>query len=632
MNIPDAPSKSEEELKRDREALLSEIADLYAGTPEYEESPSQSMDIHSPHVGQTDLFKFYHDRLADSVLLVNEDYQLKWLQGLKSVLDDIDGCFESVNSAISDCQAEKAAMIAELAGLDERSGALLKEQQLLERRVAELELQMNSVNIIKDVSMLVNHRDILVSDFTRFASIVKSLGLMSADARQHEHLKSRVCSVAVGVGMSAIDTYTKRMVGYINDQEGGTVSTVSMYGRFVETLSVVGNTARLFTTMEDREFQHAVVELEKAFSDARDKIVVPLIGDFMNGLLSSKSIQLSNVIRKSVYFVDSIAKQEIALFRSVFPDTVESNDALLSLFRNMGLGLYHPLRSAVISSEDVDELRESAEIIRLEVLTETRGESYFPFVQSVVMKLHRDIQERLIFRIESFIRDNIKGFTRWSPDDISGARPQVVNKTYQCIELITGVVDSHTFHEIANEAINACVDVVVKSDTHRFFESKQERWLFLISQLLALRERISLMDCEYSLLVVQSPPFFEHRGITDQFRRLITGPAVAGRTDVVAVRSRIESELKSMCDEFTASVIAMTLALPSDEEKKSLLSEISEKLKSRLTQQDGLSMVLLRPIVGELRRMGVSESVLPVVSRGASLDERSIKSATRIDI
>jgi hypothetical protein len=351
----------------------------------------------------------------------------------------------------------------------------------------------------------------------------------------------------------------------------------------------------------------------------------------MNGLLSSKSIQLSNVIRKSVYFVDSIAKQEIALFRSVFPDTVESNDALLSLFRNMGLGLYHPLRSAVISSEDVDELRESAEIIRLEVLTETRGESYFRFVQSVVMKLHRDIQERLIFRIESFIRDNIKGFTQWSPDDISGTRPQVVNKTYQCIELITGVVDSHTFHEIANEAINACVDVVVKSDTHLFFESKQERWLFLISQLLALRERVSLMDCEYSLLVVQSPPFFEHRGITDQFRRLITGPAVAGRTDV-AVRSRIESELKSMCDEFTASVIAMTLALPSDEEKKSLLSEISEKLKSRLTQQDGLSMVLLRPIVGALRRMGVSESVLPVVSRGASLDERSIKSATRIDI
>lgn len=111
----------------------------------------------------------------------------------------------------------------------------------------------------------------------------------------------------------------------------------------------------------------------------------------------------------------------------------------------------------------------------------------------------------------------------------------------------------------------------------------------------------------------------------------MTGPAVSGRTDV-AVRSRIESELKSMCDEFTASVIAMTLALPTDEEKKSLLSDISKKLKSHLTQQDGLSMVLLRPIVGELRRMGVSESILPVVSRDASLDEKSVKSAPRIDI
>jgi hypothetical protein len=303
----------------------------------------------------------------------------------------------------------------------------------------------------------------------------------------------------------------------------------------------------------------------------------------------------------------------------------------LSLFRNIGLGLYHPLRSAVISSEDVNELRESAEVIRLEVLTENAGESYFPFVQSVVIKLHRDIQERLIFRIESFIRDQIKGFTQWSLEDISGVRPQVVEKTYQCLELITGVVDSHTFHEIANEVINACVDVLVKSDTTRLFHSKQERSLFLISQLLALRERITLIDCEYSLLVVQSPPFFEHRGITDQFRRLMTGPAVSGRTDV-AVRSRLESELKSMCDELTASVIAMTLALPTDEEKKSLLSDISEKLKSYLTQQEGLSMVLLRPIVGELRRMGVSESILPMVSRDASLDEKSVKSAPRIDI
>ena len=598
---------NEEEILKHQERLFAELDDIFNKKPEIDANSPIGLQTGDSNPTKSDLFEFYHTKLSihPKPRAVYSDW--KWLEGVKSVMDDIDACFETVDEAIHAIDEQKKGMARDLSGLDEKSRQLLLEQRALEKEVAELDLKMNSINVIKDVSVLVNNRDMLVANFPKFRSIVESLTSVSADARQYEHLKSRVCSVAVSVGMSAIDIYSKRMMAFLDDQQGSTVSSVSLYGKFTETLTVVGNIAKLFRAQSERDFSQAITELERGFVDVRERIIVPVLGDFNK--TSIASLSLSKSIRKSVLFANSIAKQEASFFDSLFSQSRQSDstsDSLQSLFGAVGLALYQPVRTAVISSDDLGQLRESAEIIRLEILTADNND-YYPFIQAVVTKLHRDIQERLIYRVESFIRDEIKGFTTWVKDDISnGLPPPPVRKTYECLDLITGVVDSQTFHEIANEAVIACVQVLpgVRTVTPPLFESSEDAFLFLIVQLLSLRERITVIDCEYSLLAVTSP--LEHRGLTDQIRKLVTsGPSLPGRD--VPVRTRIESELKARCDEFNAAVIARAIGLGSNDERTTYLESLRERMKTRLTSESGLDVVLLRPIVAELKRMNLCE-------------------------
>jgi hypothetical protein len=151
------------------------------------------------------------------------------------------------------------------------------------------------------------------------------------------------------------------------------------------------------------------------------------------------------------------------------------------------------------------------------------------------------------------------------------------------------VVDSQTFYEIANEAVSNCVDVLLEVPLS-VFASEEDKNLFLISQFLSLRERVASIDCELSLLS-RTCSSAEKRGIADQFKRLVNG--ARGRDDSTAIRTKIETELKTVCDKFNAGVIAKLLVHPSALEETR--TKIREYLKS-----ENLEKVLLRPILAQL--------------------------------
>jgi hypothetical protein len=588
---------SEEELLREREKLLTDIGNIYCGdTDAARSSPSSNMQ-NSSSARHSTLVNWYRAQLADDCSPAEaDDVQMKWLAGVSRLVEEIESSLKLIGTECTEIELEKSIMLNELAGLDKQSKKLLDEQQRLEEEVSRLELEANSVNVIRDVNMLSTQKELLVTSFSRFAFIVQSLELVKADPRQHEHLKSKVCSVAVSVGLGAIDVYLKRMTQYIDSLEGSTLSSVSLFGKFTETLQVVGNISSLFRKQDDREFLQSVVELEKALSDARQKISVPVIGDYITSMLaSSGTSKLPVGLRKCVYFVNSVGKQEQSLFESVLGPSGVSSDSFLSLLRSIGLALYYPLRTSVISTSVLSELRESAEILRLEIFS---SQEYLGFIQSVCLKLHRDIQERLIYRVESFVRDEIRtSLKSVTAEGEESSTPEFVKKTFECLEIITGVVDSQTFHEIANEAVGACVETLMSTGGDR---------LFLIAQLLALRERITLIDCEYTLLGKKAP---ETLGMADQIKRLVRSGSGDKLGPHILIRARIENELKNLCGAFNASVVARTLNLGSDEERKIFLRETREQVRKAL-KSEGLDLVLTRPILAELRQ---SSSVGPEV-------------------
>lgn len=591
---------SKDELLKEYEVLLADVLAEYSShelsTPD---SPSvfPQASVESPT--QSEIYKFYYKKLSEPTVFNNTLDDLKWLDGVKGVIDEIELCLRSFAEQIDSVELEKKQMLAELSGLDGKAKHQLAQQAILEKEVAGLELEVNSVKVVRDVDALMNRKEILLSNFSKFEGIVKSLDLVSGDMRQYDHLKSKVCSLGVSVGTAAIEVYTKRMLQYIEDKEGSAVSSMSLFGKFSETLTVITKLSLLFGgSKPDREFSMAVSELEKVFADARERILIPVLGQYIQTILKSEC--LSNSIRRTVYFAESFANQESSFFISVFGKERKLGDALSGLLRAMGLAMYYPLRTGVIVSEDLSDLRESAEVIRLEVLT---LKTSFSFILNVAFKLHRDVQERLIYRIEAFIRDNIRRFADWS--ESRSCEP--VEKTFECLALITGVVDYQTFHEIANEAVSVCVDVLAEVPVS-VFPSEEDRYLFLIAQLLALRERITSIDCEMGTSFSASSSRTtsirsDHRavpvGITDQFKRLWFSRSYHGedKESSTMIRLKIETQLRSVCDQFTAHVVAKLRTDPTK------LEETKSKIKFHLKKsasENNLENVLLRPIMDRI--------------------------------
>ena len=595
-------SESYDDLLRKRHALLEDARNMSNGSPVEAGDDEVAETTRSEHP-EADLNNFYRQfymrKFSEPAYSPNE---WRWLEGVRSLSDELQKCLSNVADGIDGIEKENNVMVSELAGLDEKSKKLLSEQSAIEKHVTELEAKMITVNAIRDVTSIINNRDLIITDFPLFERSIKGLeealayvastpDQVLALSRQLETLRSKMCSTCVYVCTSAIDTYCKRMQLVLSTD--GTINTSVLYNRHTETLSVVGKICEVLrsTSGDRRDYVQALSDIEKSYFEYRSKILVPVIDSFMRQTMSI--MKLSQCVRKTVYFVNSIIDQEMSLFKNFLakstPPTMHN-----FLLRDVAASLYNPLRTSLISCMDLHELRESAEIIRLEIVPDkTRG--IHPFIVSLVFKLHRDIQERLIYRIESYIRDEIR---------TCDSAEILVEKTKECLSIITGVLDPETFHEISSEALSACVDVLLSS--RRIKDEKGT--LKLISQLLQLRERVTLIDCEYSLMAVSSPLFdsstVARPGMTDTIKRLVNSNPNSGTITPVAgtsVRVRIESDLRILCDEFSAIVIATIMTYSEDEKIKIYLKEIHKLILEIFSNDESIESVLTVPIITELK-------------------------------
>ena len=595
-------SDSYEDLVIRRRELLNQLkADSNPQSPLVPDS--EPMSVSSDTEWESDLYQFYREYyLRKYMEPAYSPSEWKWLDGVRAVAGELQNCVSTVTDEIDGIEKENLTMVSELSGLDEKSKRLLGEQDLIEKRVNDLESKMITVSAIRDVNLILNDRDLIVTDFPLFEKSIKELvaaftyvsstpDQVLGLSRQLENLRSRVCSTAVFVCTSAIEIYTRRMQVIVSEKS--TVNTSALYNRHTDTLNVVGKVCEVFRRYE---WSDPVSEIEKPYFESRSKILGPIMNAYMTQTIAS--LNLSAAVRKTVYFINSIIDQELMLYRNYAGKLATSPSMHLNiLLRDLSAWLYNPLRTSVITCMDLNELRESAEIIRLEIIPD-KSREIAPTIISLVYKLHRDIQERLIYRIEAFIRDEIRS---------SSVPETMLEKTKECLSVITGVLDPLTFHEISNEALTACVDVLIS------VPGKDEgSRLKLIAQLLQLRERVTMIDCEYSLMAISSP-LFDQPGLTDTIRRLVnrstssTPNSGAVTPEETSVRVRIELVLRTLCDEFSALVIATVMTRSGDEKLSEYLRSVQKQINEIFSFDPSIEHVLVRPIVAELK----SNSTVP---------------------
>ncbi|KAF4677966.1 Golgi transport complex subunit 3 [Perkinsus chesapeaki] len=243
-----------------------------------------------------------------------------------------------------------------------------------------------------------------------------------------------------------------------------------------------------------------------------------------------------------------------------------------------GKPLYGYLRSKIVSCHKVETLKSLVELISREILAPAGFDVYqggkskmstpeensvenplLVPVLSVVYRLLKDVQERLIYRTQTYIRDDIRGFEptnddlnyplRLFEDQPSMTHPEdeaysrlmrvttrgwypTMGRTLLILAEILPVLETSTFQSLAHEAVSACLETIdiaavdigrmaAQSDedknTHRDWATLNET-LFTIRHLLILREQIASFEVD----LISSSQYLDFSNVKDSLMDVLS--------------------------------------------------------------------------------------------------------------
>jgi hypothetical protein len=286
-----------------------------------------------------------------------------------------------------------------------------------------------------------------------------------------------------------------------------------------------------------------------------------------------------------------VCQLEHQLFEHFFPEAGAAGDALAPLMDPLCTLLYDALRPAFIQLQSLDDLCALVDILQHEVLEEQlgrRGDAVAP-LRPVLLRTLADVQERLTFRAQAFIKEEVAGFAP-KPEDLdypgklerqdegeaaaSAEQPLIaaaaqnggddahqqresglnayatwyppVQQTLLCLSKLYRCVERRVFAGLAQDAVSSCALAVqvllgclsclcakkellltprkrtqaaARLVTRR--SSPMDGQLFLVKQLLILREQIAPFEADFS--VTEKDLDFSH--MRDHLRRILAGQA-----------------------------------------------------------------------------------------------------------
>eukprot|EP00803_Ostreobium_quekettii_P011407 evm.model.scf_473.11 EVM.evm.TU.scf_473.11 scf_473:71499-75186(-) len=380
--------------------------------------------------------------------------------------------------------------------------------------------------------------------------------------------------------------------GPADDDGGGDTSL--MYVRFRATAEL--NLRGLFKEIEARsgreEYARLLGDCQAAYRLVRQSLMADVVQKRVEELSKQP---IDTIVRHGFAYLIQICKAEHGLFHGLFQSAKEDPTFLLPLMDPLGTVLYDVIRPFVIQMQSVEELCSLVQILKSEIAGDQLarfGEAVEP-LKPTVMRTLTDAQERLTYRAQAYIRDDIAKY-KPSADDLDyprkletsaeargevsgdrGAGPgepgegegedgdgtvgtsneeasisdrhgidrdtwfpplkmalDLLSRLYPCLE-------PPIFGGLAHEAVVCSAMSIVNSERLvRRANGPLDGQLFAIRHLLLLREQIAAFKAEFS--VVEKDLDFSH--MRDHLRRIMVGESslfsLSGNNAVVQFMSR----------------------------------------------------------------------------------------------
>ena len=408
--------------------------------------------------------------------------------------------------------------------------------------------------------------------------------------------------------------------------------------------SAAANGAAGVVSAQPSYYRELLLDCYRIYSEKRHALLFADLSSHLNSLLSSGR-SLSSLIRSACLSWIEVCLLESQLFLEFFSPNSHSLATLNDLLAAFCSLLYTALRPRIIANLDMDALAEVITILQIEIVQEqvrARGnvrapakawtataggampaavDAFHPssplyaFSKSI-QRLIADVQERLIYRAQLYIRDAIQNY-KSAADDLNypakltatnkmAAAPQqtsdasmmsdpataksadaaltpgsprrdivflwhpVLERTLMFLSKLYRCVEASVFKYLASEAVGVCTNALIDC-SHRITAahaslpdaSLSDGLLFLIKHLLMLREQISPFssidfsltstDLDFSHMRDVLPTIFSSVGKWSSFVELVGTSAPRVKEHRTDSKKNMEAALKLACEQFIAS-------------------------------------------------------------------------------
>ncbi|ERM96044.1 conserved oligomeric Golgi complex subunit 3 isoform X2 [Amborella trichopoda] len=344
-----------------------------------------------------------------------------------------------------------------------------------------------------------------------------------------------------------------------------------------------------------KEYAQALAECHRLYCEQRLSLVKGIVQQRIFEF--AKKEMLPSLTRSGCAYLMQVCQLEHQLFDHFFPSSSADVANLAPLIDPLCTYLYDILRPKLIHELNLDFLCELIDILKVEVLGEQlgrRGESVAG-LRPTVDRILADVHERLTFRAQTYVRDEIANYLPFDDDldypakleraaetrsstnadensDIFKTWYPPLEKTLSCLSKLYRCLEPPVFTGLAQDTVEVCSTSLQKaSKLVAKRSSPMDGQLFLIKHLLILREQIAPFDIEFS--VTHKELDFSH--LLEHLRRILRGQASLfdwtrstslARTlsprvleSQIDAKKELEKSLTACCEEFIMSVTKLVV-------------------------------------------------------------------------
>ncbi|EFJ16218.1 hypothetical protein SELMODRAFT_116626 [Selaginella moellendorffii] len=615
-------------LSDEQHAAITALAQVASDRPLPSHLTGSSGKEDAPHIDEqlghaaADFYKWYSD-LESAMKSETEEKYRQYVNTLTGHLNTCDGILEQQLDdtllLFDDLQMQHQAVATKTKTLHDSCDRLVLEKDRLAEFANTLKSKLVYFDELETIATQFYSAAMSV-DNEQFPSLLKRLddciifissNPQYADSGVYLLKFKQLQSRAIGMMRSHVQSVMKKTTAQVHAalKEGTALSegieTSVLYVRFKAAASEM---KPLMEALESRtkltEYALFLSDCQTLYCEQRLLLVQGVVQQRISEY--AKREELPPFTRSGCAYLMQACQFEHQLFVHFFPSSSSEASKLASLTEPLCTVLYDALRPKFIHETRIDLLCELVDILKFEVLEEQLNRKGDPVagLRPTIMRILADVQERLTFRVQTYVRNEVANYLPLAEDldypaklmkqsessaseegaiseGMDGLYPPLVktlaclSKLYRCLEptIFTGLAQRQFRHECYLILKNSCTCYLFQRGSKLVVKksSEMDGQLFLIKHLLVLREQITPFDIDFA--VTHKELDFAH--VLDHLRRILRGQAsvfdFTSRTSLartfsprvlenqVDAKKELEKGLKLTCEQFIMSVTKLTV-------------------------------------------------------------------------